>query len=68
MEGWEDRVRKLRIADKCHNRGKSKGFRLIYDWEPETRVLWLLRLYTHAQMDNIADSEIRKARQAAGLS
>src|ERR1700674_551581 len=68
IPGWGDRVRKLRVADGCHNRGKSKGFRLIYDWHPDTRVLWLLRLYTHAQMDDIADGEIKKVRNAVGLS
>ncbi|MGO9265135.1 MAG: type II toxin-antitoxin system RelE family toxin [Candidatus Binataceae bacterium] len=64
---WGSRVRKLRVVDKCHNRGKSSGFRLIYDWEPDSKVLWLLRLYTHAQMEDIANAEIKKARAGAGI-
>jgi mRNA-degrading endonuclease RelE of RelBE toxin-antitoxin system len=69
IAGWANRVRKIRIADKCHNIGESKGFRLIYDWEPSTRRLWLLRLYTHAQIrDDIADKEIRRIRKEAGIA
>lgn len=64
---WGNRVRKLRVADKCHGIGKSKGFRLVYDWNPDTRVLWLLRLFTHAQMSDLADKEIRKIRNEAGV-
>jgi len=53
--------------DKCHNVGKSKGFRLVYDWNPATRVLWLLRLFTHAQMSDLVDREIRKIRNEAEI-
>jgi mRNA-degrading endonuclease RelE of RelBE toxin-antitoxin system len=68
IRGWNSRVYKIRIADKCHNRGKSNGFRLIYDWNAETRTLVFLRLYTHAQMEDIAFGEIKKARDAEGLN
>jgi mRNA-degrading endonuclease RelE of RelBE toxin-antitoxin system len=69
IPGWASRVFKLRIADKCHNLGKSNGFRLIYDWEPASRTLWLLRLYTHAQIKgSIADKEVQKIRKEAGVS
>jgi len=67
IKSWNNRMRKLRIADECHKRGKSNGFRLIYDWEPGTKALWLLRLYTHAQMADIANVEIKKARRDAGI-
>lgn len=68
MVGFGGRVRKFRIADKCHNLGKSNGFRLIYDWDSASRMLWLLRLYTHAQIkDNVADKEIRRVLNEAGV-
>jgi mRNA-degrading endonuclease RelE of RelBE toxin-antitoxin system len=68
IKGWDSRVYKIRIADKCHNRGKSNGFRLIYDWNSMTRMVTLLRIYTHAQMEDIAFSEIKKAREGADVS
>lgn len=60
-------VYKLRLPNKDIGSGKSRGFRLIYEWHAEERRLWLLRLYTHEQMDDISSKEIKKARQAAGL-
>jgi mRNA-degrading endonuclease RelE of RelBE toxin-antitoxin system len=68
IRGWDSRVYKIRIPDKCHNRGKSNGFRLIYDWNPTTKTITLLRLYTHAQMEDISFAEIKKAREGADIS
>lgn len=67
IRGWNSRVYKIRVADRCHNRGKSNGFRLIYDWNPDTATLVLLRIYTHAQMEDIAFEEIKKARDGADI-
>lgn len=67
LRNWNSRVYKLRMPDTCHNQGKSNGFRLIYDWDSGAKTLVLLRLYTHADMKDIADAEILKARTGAGI-
>ena len=68
IPGWASRVRKLRVANRDIGAGKRGGFRLIYEWHEQERTVWLLRLYTKNQMDDIAAKEIRKARDAAGLT
>jgi len=68
MPGWSERVLKLRLPDPDHDQGKSHGFRLIYDWNPNIRQLYLLRLYTHAEIrGDISEKEIKKARREADL-
>jgi mRNA-degrading endonuclease RelE of RelBE toxin-antitoxin system len=61
------RVRKSRVPNPDRNQGKSGGFRLIYDWEPESRILCLLRLYDKKHLTDLAAAEIVKARANAGL-
>jgi mRNA-degrading endonuclease RelE of RelBE toxin-antitoxin system len=67
IPGWASKVYKLRVANKEGGSGKRGGFRLIYEWHPDERILWLLRIYTHNQVDDISAKEIRKARDAAGI-
>ncbi len=68
IPGWNGRVLKLRLPDPDHDQGKSNGFRLIYDWNPDTKQLYLLRLYTHADIrGDISQKEIKNARREADL-
>lgn len=64
---WQGRVFKIRLPNPDKNFGKSKGFRLIFDWNETTKKLYLLRIYTHQQMADIADNEIKKVRTSVGL-
>ena len=61
------RVRKLRLPNPDANRGKSGGFRLIYDWNEASRVLWLVAVFSKSETDDLADREIVKARKEAGI-
>lgn len=65
IPGWHGRVFKIRLPNPDQNCGKSKGFRLIYEWDSEVKRLYLLRIYTHQQMEDIPAKEIRKARDEA---
>jgi mRNA-degrading endonuclease RelE of RelBE toxin-antitoxin system len=68
IPGWSSKVFKIRAPNRDIGVGKSRGFRLIYEWHADERKLWLLRLYTHSQMEDIAAKEIQRARQASGLT
>ena len=62
LRGFQHRVRKLRIRNPSAMRGKRGGY-LIYDWNPTTRVLVLLILYTHDEKDDVIQKEIERARR-----
>ena len=63
LRGFGHRVRKLRIGNPSARRGKSGGYRLIYDWDPATTILVLLLPYTHDQKDDVLAAEIARARR-----
>lgn len=67
IPGWASLVRKLRIANKEIGAGKSGGYRLIYEWHEQERILWLLRLYSKGRMEDLSVKEITAAREASGL-
>jgi mRNA-degrading endonuclease RelE of RelBE toxin-antitoxin system len=68
IPGWAHKVFKLRVANRDIGAGKRGGFRLIYEWHEHEGTVWLLRLYTKQQMDDIAAKEIKRAREAAGIT
>ena len=65
IKSFAGRVRKLRLPNPDRKTGKSGGFRLIYDWnpDPKSRVPWLLAIFSKTEMADLADKEIERARK-----
>lgn len=67
LKGYAGRVRKSRIANPDSSRGKRGGFRLLYDWDPESRRLVLLLLWSKSQQEDVPTKLITAARRRAEL-
>ncbi len=55
--GFGREVRKVRLANRSANRGKSGGFRALYTVEDDTTIR-LIRLYSKTEEETISRAEI----------
>jgi hypothetical protein len=51
-------LRKLRVAAKGH--GRRGGARVIYYWQDAAGLIWLCRIYTKNEAENLPAAEVKK--------
>jgi mRNA-degrading endonuclease RelE of RelBE toxin-antitoxin system len=52
-------LRKLRWRLPLHGRGKRGGLRLIYYWEPDQDVIYMLYLYAKNEQGDLTPGQMR---------
>jgi len=67
IKGFAGRIRKSRVPNPDSNLGKRGGFRLIYDWNPGSKTLCLLCLFSKKDTASLANAEVAKARNSARI-
>ena len=68
IRGYAGLVFKIRFKNVDSHKGKRGGYRVIYEWHPDKRCLWLLSIYTHDEKDDVVKAEIDRARKEAEIA
>ncbi len=60
ISGFDNEIYKVRVPSSDQQKGKSRGFRLIYYTILENKEIILLTMYAKAKQSNIQKNEIQK--------
>lgn len=60
LQGIDRNVYKARIKNTSTNKGKSGGFRVVYEIRSDGSILLLLTIYSKSEQQNITLKELKK--------
>jgi mRNA-degrading endonuclease RelE of RelBE toxin-antitoxin system len=60
IRGVKEVVYKTRIKSSDNNKGKSGGFRVIYEVEEDKIIIHLIQVYSKSKKDNTSNTEIKR--------
>lgn len=60
LKGFNAELYKVRLKSSDNNKGKSGGFRIIYEKEEDKLIIYLIEIYSKSQKSNINKAEIEK--------
>ena len=60
IRGLKEVVYKTRVKSSDNNKGKSGGFRVIYEIEEDKIIIHLIQVYSKSKKDNTNNTEIKR--------
>ncbi len=63
-----DGLCKLRLQNSSTNSGKSGGFRVIYYYIDEQNNVYLMKIYSKTEIENISDEKLVEILAASGVT
>lgn len=60
LKGFDATLYKARMKSSDNNKGKSGGFRVIYEKQDDKLIIYLIEIYSKSQKNNTNKAEIEK--------
>ena len=61
-------LHKLRLQNSSSNSGKSGGFRVIYYYIDEKNNIYLMKIYSKTEIENISEEKLVEILAASGVT